>query len=177
MSEKIEKIFGNNLYLKLLQSFSKVKKKSPNSILVIVGRGNLRSRLLRQAKRLGLEGSVFIESSMKFDELALLYRVSDLVVYPSYYEGQGLIPLESMASGTPVATVNHGPLPEMVDSSVGSLFTMGDINSMSEVIFSELNDKSKLLEKGRAGRNLVCKKFTFKKNANDFLNLYESIVN
>ena len=161
----------------LLQSFSKVKKKSPHSILVIVGRGNLRSRLLRQAKRLGLEGSVFIESSMKFDELALLYRVSDLVVYPSYYEGQGLIPLESMASGTPVATVNHGPLPEMVDSSVGSLFTMGDINSMSEAILSELNDKPKLLEKGRSGRNLVCEKFTFKQNAIDFLNLYESIVN
>ena len=101
---------------------------------------------------------------MKFDELALLYRVSDLVVYPSYYEGQGLIPLESMASGTPVATVNHGPLPEMVDSSVGSLFTMGDINSMSEAILSELNDKPKLLEKGRSRRNLVCEKFTFKHN-------------
>jgi len=161
----------------LLQSFAKVKEQSPNSTLVIVGRGKLRSRLLRQARRLGLEGSVFIESSMKFEELALLYRVADLVVYPSYYEGQGLIPLESMASGTPVVTVNHGPLPEMVDDSVGALFTMGDINSMSETILSELNDKSKLLEKGRVGRNLVYEKFTFKQNASDFLNLYHSIVN
>ena len=113
---------------------------------------------------------------MKFDELALLYRVSDIVVYPSYYEGQGLIPLEAMASGTPVVTVNHGPLPEMVDNSVGALFTMGDIDSMSETILSELNNKSKLLEKGRAGRNLVSEKFTFKQNAVDFLNLYQSIV-
>jgi glycosyltransferase involved in cell wall biosynthesis len=161
----------------LLQSFAKVKEQSPNATLVIVGRGKLRSRLLRQARRLGLEGSVFIESSMKFEELALLYRVADLVVYPSYYEGQGLIPLESMASGTPVVTVNHGPLPEMVDDSVGALFTMGDINSMSETILSELNDKSKLLEKGRVGRNLVYEKFTFKQNASDFLNLYQSIVN
>lgn len=160
----------------LLQSFAKVKQESPNAILVIVGRGQLRSRLLKQAKRLGLEGSVFIESSMKFDELALLYRVSDIVVYPSYYEGQGLIPLEAMASGTPVVTVNHGPLPEMVDNSVGALFTMGDIDSMSETILSELNNKSKLLEKGRAGRNLVSEKFTFKQNAVDFLNLYQSIV-
>ena len=70
------------------------------------GSGGLKSRLLKQAKKLGLEGSVFIESSMKFDELAALYRTADLVVYPSYYEGQGLIPLEAMASATPVVTVN-----------------------------------------------------------------------
>jgi glycosyltransferase involved in cell wall biosynthesis len=160
----------------LLQSFAMVKQKSPNAILVIVGRGKLRSRLLKQAKKLGLEGSVFIESSMNFDNLALLYRVSDLVIYPSYYEGQGLIPLEAMASGTPVVTVDHGPLPEMVDNTVGALFTMGDTNSMSDIILSELNDKSLLSEKGRKGRNLVSEKFTFKQNAIDFLNLYQSIV-
>ena len=53
---------------------------------------------------------------------------------------------------------------------------MGDVHSMSGIILSELNDKSKLLEKGRAGRNLVSEKFTFKQNAIDFLNLYQSIV-
>jgi glycosyltransferase involved in cell wall biosynthesis len=53
---------------------------------------------------------------------------------------------------------------------------MGDIDSMSETILSELHNKSKLLEKGRAGRNLVSEKFTFKQNAVDFLNLYQSIV-
>jgi glycosyltransferase involved in cell wall biosynthesis len=81
-----------------------------------------------------------------------------------------------MASGTPVVTVDHGPLPEMVDNTVGALFTMGDTNSMSEIILSELNDKSLLSEKGRKGRNLVSEKFTFKQNAIDFLNLYQSIV-
>ena len=160
----------------LLQSFARVKKQSPNSVLVIVGRGNLRSRLLKQARKLGLEGSVFIESGMKFNELAILYRISDLVVYPSYYEGQGLIPLEAMASGTPVITVNHGPLPEMVDNTVGALFTLGDVDSMSETILSELQSKQIINEKGVTGRRLVTEKFTFKKNAIDFLQLYESVV-
>ncbi|MFQ3344402.1 MAG: glycosyltransferase family 4 protein [Candidatus Poseidoniales archaeon] len=161
----------------LLQSFAKVKENSPNTNLVIVGRGGLKSRLLKQAKKLGLEGSVFIESSMKFDELAALYRTADLVVYPSYYEGQGLIPLEAMASATPVVTVNNGPLPEMVDDSVGGLFTMGDINSISESILSELKSKQSLLDKGIAGRRLVIDKFTFKKNANDFLKIYKKLIN
>ena len=66
--------------------------------------------------------SQYSSSSLSFEELAQHFRSADLVVYPSYYEGQGLIPLESLASGTPVATVNQEPLTEMVDNSVGGLF-------------------------------------------------------
>ena len=106
----------------------------PNTKLVIVGRGHLKRRLMRLAKSLGVEEDVRIESSLSFAELAQLYRSSDLVVYPSFYEGQGLIPLEAMASGVPVVTVDHGPLPEMVDESVGALFTMGNIESMVSVM-------------------------------------------
>jgi glycosyltransferase involved in cell wall biosynthesis len=81
-----------------------------------------------------------------------------------------------MASGTPVITVNHGPLPEMVDNTVGALFTLGDVDSMSETILSELQSKQIINEKGVTGRRLVTEKFTFKKNAIDFLKLYESVV-
>ena len=77
---------------------------------------------------------------MPFEDLAMLFRSANLVVYPSYYEGQGLIPLEAMSSGTPVVTVNHGPLPEMVDNTVGSLFKMGDVDSMAESILLELSN-------------------------------------
>ena len=53
---------------------------------------------------------------------------------PSYYEGQGLIPLESLASGTPVATVNQEPLTEMVDDSVGGLFNRGDPDDLADCV-------------------------------------------
>ncbi|MDP7531964.1 MAG: glycosyltransferase family 4 protein, partial [Candidatus Thalassarchaeum sp.] len=96
----------------LLRAFAKVHASDPGARLVIVGRGHLRSRLQKQARALELDEAVTIESGMPFEELAALFRSADLVVYPSYYEGQGLIPLEAMASGTPVVTVDHGPLPE-----------------------------------------------------------------
>ena len=86
-------------YASLLRSFSKVNKKISGVRLVIVGRGHLKKRLEKLSRKLGIGEYVTIESSLPFDELAFLFRVSDLVVYPSYYEGQGLIPLEAMASG------------------------------------------------------------------------------
>ena len=114
---------------------------------------------------------------MPFDKLAEEFRKADLVVYPSYYEGQGLIPLEAMASGTPVATVDHGPLPEMVDDSVGALFTMADIDSMSSAILSLLSDPEGLTTRGKAGRERVLESFTFSHNAERFSKIYSDLTN
>ena len=112
---------------------------------------------------------------MSILELASLFRSADLTIYPSYYEGQGLIPLESMSSGTPVVTVDHGPLPEMVDSTVGALFTMGDINSMSSTILDEIKDKKILEKKGIAGRRRVTENFTYEIDADYFIKIYSRV--
>ena len=155
----------------LLRSFSKLAQ-STDSHLVIIGRGSLRGKLNRMATRLGIKDRVTIESGMSFDEISEMYRVSDLVVYPSYYEGQGLIPLEAMSSGTPVVTVDNGPLPEMVDSSVGALFELGSVDSLSEVIASEISSIECLLQKGAQGRQRVLDRFTLEGNAERFLEVY-----
>ena len=157
----------------LLRAFAKVHAVDPDARLVIVGRGHLRSRLLRQARALGVADAVTIEAGMPFEDLAALFRSADLVVYPSYYEGQGLIPLEAMASGTPVVTVDHGPLPEMVDQSVGRLFGMGDPNAMADAIMTELAEPEEMLSKGEAGRRRVLEGFTFEDNAARFEAIYE----
>lgn len=162
-------------YGSLLKAFAIVNSEVPESRLVIVGRGHLRSRLLKQAKKLGISSSVYIESSLSFLELASLFRNADLTVYPSYYEGQGLIPLESMSSGTPVVTVDHGPLPEMVDSTVGALFIMGDIHSMSSTILEEIKNKKALNKKGIEGRKRVIEKFTYEMDADYFIKIYNRV--
>lgn len=157
-------------YGSLIKGFSKLQKRIPTSRLVIVGRGHLKSRLLKQAKRLGVGDFVHIESGMSFPELAQLYRSANLVVYPSFYEGQGLIPLEAMSSGVPIVTVDHGPLPEMVDESVGALFKMGNTESMIDALERTLNEEG--YQKGVQGRKRVVEKFNFDGNAEVFEKIY-----
>ena len=82
-----------------------------------------------------------------------------------------------MASGTPVATVDHGPLPEMVDDSVGALFTMADIDSMSSAILSLLSDPEVLEARGKAGRERVLENFTYGQNAEEFSQIYSQLTN
>jgi len=159
----------------LLRAFSRVIE-STDSHLVIIGRGSLRRKLNRLAAKLGISNRVTIESGMTFEEISEMYKASDLVVYPSYYEGQGLIPLEAMSSGTPVVTVGHGPLPEMVDDSVGALFEIGSEESLAGVILSEISSKKGLLKKGAEGRNRVLDNFTLDGNAEDFLAVYRRAI-
>ena len=164
-------------FLTLLKAMPGVLKKHPNAQLVIVGRGHMKSKLMKQAKSLGVGNSVTIKSGMNFDKLAQLFRSSDLVVYPSYYEGQGLIPLEAMASGTPVVTVDYGPLPEMVDEEVGILYKMGDLNSLVNAICSELENSELRQTQAKNGREKIIDKFTYRDNATAFESIYSSLKN
>ena len=157
-------------YMTLLRAMPKILEKNPQAKLVIVGRGHMKKSLEKNAKKLGIEKSIFIESSLSFEELAQHFRSADLVVYPSYYEGQGLIPLESLASGTPVATVNQEPLTEMVDNSVGGLFERGNPDDLANCVNQMLASNS-TSDKASKGRERVLSKYTYEHNASD----YESI--
>ncbi len=53
------------------------------------------------------------------DDLAALYRMADVLLWPSIYEGFGLPVLEAMASGLPVITSHASSLPELaLDAAV-----------------------------------------------------------
>ncbi len=161
-------------YRTLLKAMPEVLQSFPKAHLVIVGRGHMKRTLERQAKRLGVSESVTIEPGLPFDELAQLFRSSDLVAYPSYYEGQGLIPLEAMASGTPVVTVDDGPLPEMVDDSVGGLFDIDQPETLAKTIESLLQNHDGRQDMATKGRKRVLDEYTYALNAERYAEFYTS---
>ena len=97
-------------------------------------------------------------------DLAQHYRSADLVVFPSYYEGQGLIPLEALASGTPVVTVDQAPLTEMIDDTVGGLFDRGFVG-LAKAVCDELNGHVQRMKKAKAGQR-VLENFTLEDKQN-----------
>tara|TARA_B100000963_G_scaffold127416_2_gene111236 strand:- start:455 stop:1780 length:1326 start_codon:yes stop_codon:yes gene_type:complete len=163
-------------YMTLLRAMPKIIQEHPGAKLIIVGRGHMKAKLLKEARKLALTDSVFIRSSMSFSNLAQHFRSADLVVYPSYYEGQGLIPLEAMSSSTPIATVNMAPLTEMVDESVGGLFEMGNANDLARTVNQMLAQPQLRQSQGESGRKLVLAKYTYEHNARDFLEIYRAIA-
>lgn len=74
----------------------------PQTILLLVGQGELRSSLEALAQELGIAGRVRFIGSVPNEELWRLYAAADLFVLPSRLESWGTVMLESLACGTPV---------------------------------------------------------------------------
>lgn len=102
-----------------------------------------------------------------------LYKSCLCFLYPSFYEGFGLPPLESMARGTPVVISDRGSLPEIF-GSVTKVFDPYDINGMSSIIsYWYENPEKKNLESQKL-KNFA-KSFSWKKSTKeiiDFINKF-----
>ena len=160
----------------LLRSMPSILKAHPGAKLVIIGRGHMRKTLMRQAKRMGIADAVVIKGGMSFEDLALHFRSADLVVYPSYYEGQGLIPLEALASGTPVVTVDQAPLTEMIDETVGGLFACGDSEDLARTVIESLDRPKERREQAARGRERVLNHYTYEHNAEAYERIYADVA-
>ena len=96
----------------LIRAFYKVKQKIPNSLLVLVGDGPDKQKLISLAKSLNLENDVIFTG---FKENPLQYMKGfDLMVLPSTSEAFGYVLLEAMYVGTPVIGSNVGGIPEVL---------------------------------------------------------------
>jgi len=90
-----------NMHL-LINALAKVAPKVPPFKLVIAGDGPERAHLERQVKSLGLEGRVRILGYVPRADVLDLMEASDLFVFPSVTETQGMVVIEAMGRGTPV---------------------------------------------------------------------------
>ena len=159
----------------LINAFSRVKNSlSKKYKLVLVG--SLKDEginLKKYVESLNLENDVVFTGFSKDKDLPIFYNGADLFVYPSYYEGFGLPPLEAMSCKTPVITSNTTSIPEVTKNSA-FLINPSLEEDLSNAIFNVLeNDslKNNLIEKGYK-RSL---EFSWKQTAKNTLNAYKNI--
>lgn len=106
-------------------------------------------------------------------EKELLYHRAQVFIYPSYYEGFGLPPLEAMSHSLPVITSNVSSLPEVVGTAALSVNPY-DINAIAkalELVIINPELKESLI---KAGREQI-KKFSWEKTAEEYLRLFKSL--
>jgi len=83
--------------------------------LVLVGKAAwLYGETLRKIAASGIENSIVVTGYVPDNDLPALYSGATCFVYPSFFEGFGIPPLEAMKCGAPVITGNRTSLPEVV---------------------------------------------------------------
>jgi glycosyltransferase involved in cell wall biosynthesis len=152
----------------LLKALAEIKKKPPFSrtSLNVVGQGDLADYYQRCARDLGLTESVFFHDKVDNSKLVDFYNYCDCLVLPSINQGEafGLVILEAMACAKPVITSNlPGVRSVFKNRKQGLLVKPDDINDLAEKLQFILGDKKRAEAMGRAGRELVEKKYTWEK--------------
>lgn len=115
------------------------------------------------AARFGVEIEFF--NNITDSSLAKLYNQASITVYAPIREPFGLVPLESMASGTPVVAVREGGMQETIlDGETGFLVERDPV-AFANAIQKLLNDPALAKRMGERGRQHVLENWTWDKAA------------
>lgn len=99
----------NSLFI--VDIFSEFYKKYPNAIFLHIGDGELRDELERKIEEKKLKGKYLILG--KQQDTSIFYQVFDAFLFPSLYEGLGIVCIEAQAAGVPC--IVSETIPEEVD--------------------------------------------------------------
>jgi glycosyltransferase involved in cell wall biosynthesis len=104
-----------------------------------------------------------------------IYKLSSAFIFPSFYEGYGLPPMEAMKSGVPVLAANTSSLNEildggaiLIDPSDDEAFTCELIKLLKDEVYNN-NWKNKGIK--------TAEKFSYKKSAAELINVFNSFQN
>lgn len=170
---------------RLLIVFKRLRQRYSDLSLVIVGKDDyFYERLKKSAQNLslwsqdgkgGVANSVIFPGYVPDADLATLYKQALFYVFPSFYEGFGLPPLEAMTYSCPVASSNQASLPEIIGEAA-MYFNPYDEQEM-------LDKLSDFVENEQLRQDLVSKgekrilNFTWLKCAQETLDIYRKILN
>lgn len=91
----------------IIDVFNEVHKKNSDSILMLVGQGPLMDEIKNKVKKLKLDDCVMFLGQR--NDINELYQVFDIFLFPSLYEGLGMVLVEAQVSGLPCLASTEVP--------------------------------------------------------------------
>lgn len=100
----------------LIDIFAGVAKQKDNAVLMLIGEGPLMESIRDKVSDLHLENKVFFLGVR--NDVAELYNVMDVFVFPSLYEGLGMVAVEAQVNGLPVVASTEVPTEAKASNNV-----------------------------------------------------------
>lgn len=157
----------------LIQAYSElIQTKKIDLDLVITGKDDPSYKEVPDlVAKLKLTNRIKFVGLVPEKDLIALYNLAEIYVFPSFYEGFGLPPLESMACGTPVCASNTSCIPEVCGTKNAVFFNPYDTKEMSAKI-GELLENKDLQKKLIVNGFKRIQDFSWEKMARETLDLY-----
>ena len=122
----------------LIDIFKEIHTTNPNSVLILVGEGEEKERILQKVKQLGLQNDVLFLGVRS--DIPDLMQAMDVFLFPSRFEGLGVVLIEAQAAGLP-CIASKDVIPEEVNVTGLVKFVSYDahISKWREEILKSMN--------------------------------------
>lgn len=158
----------------LLKAIPLVKKSIPDVQVLIVGDGTLRKSLEDEARQLGVFDDVIFTGERR--DVQKLYKLMDVKIISSIYEGTTLTVFEAMASGTAiVATTVDGVAEVLENNFTGILVQPCQPKQIADAVVSLLKDSKKRIYLSENAKEVV-KEYDINTSIKKIENIYKSIM-
>lgn len=157
----------------LIKVFENLKEKNkiPHALVIAGGSGWSNKKIFLKASQSPFANDIFFVGKIKNKDRTKLYKMADLFVFPSLFEGFGLPPLEAMAAGTPVvASLNSSHIETIGDSALlANPHDIGEFSYACHEILTNTSLREEITKKGIEN----AKKYTWEKAAKKTLEVFE----
>lgn len=143
--------------------------------LVVVGKkAKYYQKIANFIQKNKIEKQVYFLEGVSMDELAVIYKLADIFVYPSFFEGFGIPVIEALFSKTVTITSNTSCLPEAggPDSVYINPENHLDIQAKIKFLWDSESERKRLSDKGFE----FVQKFNDEPIAHQLMNLYQKII-
>jgi glycosyltransferase involved in cell wall biosynthesis len=124
-----------------LDAIKSVSERDKNIVALIVGDGELRSKLMFYCEKLELQD--FVKFLGRKNNVIHYFELFDVFVLTSKFEGFGLVLLEAMATKLPIIATDTSAIPEVIgNGGPGILVNIGDYNEIANNIIRLKNNNS-----------------------------------
>jgi glycosyltransferase involved in cell wall biosynthesis len=124
----------------LLEILPAIVKKHPDVVLLVAGNGPDLYDLKKESEKLKMEGFCLFTGYLARRDLALVYAMSDLFVFPSLTETQGMVTIEAMLSGIPVVAIGAKGTLEVMGGDNGGFMVKNDRDEFIRRVCDLLED-------------------------------------
>ena len=126
----------------LLEVFANLQAQRPESVLLLVGEGELKAELQQKTEKLGISDKVIFYGVT--DKVEELLWAMDIFAFPSRFEGLGIVVVEAQAAGLPVVCSDNVPDEAVVTDLVQKVSLRSEVDSWAETILHCQTDLNRL---------------------------------
>ena len=162
-------------YQYLIRALPPILEKYPDTKVVLIGEGKYKKKLVKLARKCGVEHGVYFIG--KVEDVGIALEMIDIFVHPcTWQEGFGLAVLEAMAAGKPIIASNVGGLYALVKEDInGWLIPPANVEALGQALTKLIGSATLLKSMGENSQRIARETFSMQKMTGEVIKVYEDL--